>query len=362
MKKILMISSGFTYRKINYGGVNKMFLWLGNTLADNGYDVTFCCIHDKDISPRISNNAKTIVLEVPDSDSYFIRHFRFFTHATIRLNKVFKQGKYDYVFNFDGLAFYVILLLKLFYSYRFVVSERADPYYNQSFFEHLKRKLYKFVDILVCQTEGAKGFFSSKIKKKIVVIPNPITIPKEQWNLDNVKTQIAHVARLHLWQKRQDILLRAFAVFVEKHPQYTLNIYGGGPDEEKLRTLARDINISSSVVFAGNSSNVKEELLNAELFVLTSDFEGMPNALMEAMALGMPVVSTKCSPGGAEALIENNNNGVLVDCGDVEGLAKAMTQLVDNKQLMTKISYEARLSMENYNPEKIISLWENIIV
>ena len=356
-----MVNNGFTYRTINYGGVNKMFLWLGNALANEGYKITFCCIHDTEKSDRISANANSIELAVPAYTSYFRKHLSFLYHATKELNKVIKNGKYDYVMNFDGMAFYVLLFLRLFHSFKFVVSERADPNYNQSGLASIKRKLYRYVDILVCQTEGAKGYFSMKIQRKSTVIPNPVDIPREEWNISATKKEIAHVARLHIWQKRQDVLLHAFADFINKHPDYKLNIYGGGPDEEKLQSLAKELNILHNVIFHGNTKDVKEKLLRNEMFVLSSDFEGMPNALMEAMALGMPVVSTKCSPGGAEALISNGENGLLVECGDSQGLCKALCDMVENNEQKLNMAKQARLSMKDYEPKQIISLWEQIL-
>ena len=361
MVKILMVSSGFTYRTINYGGVNKMFLWLGNTLASEGYDVSFCCIHDIERSERIDSSVKSIELSVPTSTSFIKKHILFFYHATKLLKKILKDGQYDYVFNFDGMEFYVLLFLRRFFPFKFVVSERADPNYNHSFLARLKRWLFRYVDVLVCQTEGAKQCFNNRIQNKTVVIPNPIKLPKHVWDIKKTKREIAHVARLHIWQKRQDILLKAFALFHTNHPDFILNLYGGGQDEMKLRDLTAALKISSFVVFHGNTSEIGEKLLNNELFVLTSDFEGMPNALMEAMATGMPVISTKCSPGGAEALIRDGINGLLVECGDIQGLAAALSRMADNFQFEIQLANNARISMRDYSPEVIISMWEKIL-
>ena len=356
-----MVNNGFTYRKINYGGVNKMFLWLGNSLAEDGYEVTFCCIHDKERSERISSKVKSIELGIPAHERYFRKHTSYLFHSTRHLRKVLKDGNYDYVFNFDGLAFYVLLFLRLFYSYQFVVSERADPNYNQSKLAILKRWLYQYVDVLVCQTEGAKSFFPFKTQKKSVVIPNPIEIPSDQWCIKSTSRQIAHTARLHIWQKRQDVLLNAFSLFRKNHKDYKLNIYGSGPDDDKLKEMVEKLGIGKSVIFHGNTTNVRAELLKNEMFVLTSDFEGMPNALMEAMALGMPVISTKCSPGGAESLIRDNENGLLTECGDVKCLADALCKYADNRQMEETFGIYARQAMKKYNPKEIIMRWEKLI-
>lgn len=361
MKKLLFVGNGFNYRHINYGGVNKMFLWLGNTFAESGYDVTFCCIHDKKRAEKISSKAKSIELGIPAHNNYLRKHTSYLFHSTVQLRKVLKDGNYDYVFNFDGLAFYVLLFLRRFHSFQFVVSERADPNYNQSKLASLKRRLYQFADILVCQTEGAKSFFSLKTQKKSVVIPNPIEIPMEQWDIKSTSKQVAQAARLHIWQKRQDVLLKAFSIFSKTHTDYILNIYGDGPDDKQLKEMAMELGLGNSVIFHGNTTNVREKLLKNEIFVLTSDFEGMPNALMEAMALGMPVISTKCSPGGAEALIHDEEDGILTDCGDEKGIADALCKYADNQQIEERYGKQARQTMKRYNPKEIIKLWEQLL-
>lgn len=355
-----MVSSGLTYRAINYGGVNKMFLWLGNCLSHNGYEVTFCCIHDRKRSDKIDANVKSIELAVPTYSSFVKNHILFFYHATSALNKVLKNEKYDYVLNFDGMAFYILLYLKIYHPFRFIVSERADPNYNHSKLARLKRFLYRYVDILVCQTEGAKKCFPKVIQSKSIVIPNPIYIPNEKWQREKVNPSIANVGRLHIWQKRQDVLIKAFSFIHKSYPKYELNLYGSGPDEEKLRQLAKEYGIEKVVFFHGEIKNVQEQLLFNEIFVLTSDFEGIPNALLEAMALGMPVISTKCSPGGAELLINDHENGLLVDCDDVHSLYRAFCEMVTKKEMADMFGVAARESVRRFSPEIIIRQWIDV--
>lgn len=358
--KLLIVSSKFSYGRGNYGGVNKMLLWLGNTLAmDPNYNVTFCTIYDKERSERICPEAKSIELSVQYHKSFARRNIYFFTYAFRRIKHLLKRGNYDYVVSFDGMAFYPLLYYMNRFKYTFVVSERADPNYDHSFFSSLKRKLYRYVGVLVCQTEGAKRCFSDRIQSKSIVIPNPISIPTNKWKRGTIHS-IACVGRLHIWQKRQDVLIRAFESFNKTYPEYVLNLYGSGPDEGELRSLAKENGLEEKVIFHGEIKNVQEKLLNNEIFALTSDFEGIPNALLEAMALGMPVISTKCSPGGAELLIKDHENGLLVNCDDVTSLSSALCEMASNIEMAEKYGASARESVKSFSPETIIKQWKEI--
>lgn len=360
MKRVLIVNSKFTYGKINYGGVNKMLLWLGNSLHKEGYNVEFCTLYDTERADRIDKEIPSYEYGINYYSSYWKRNFYFLKDSYSCLNKHFKTHQYDYVVSFDGLAFFTLLALRNKYKYKFVVSERSDPNNNHSAIAVLHRKLYKYVDLLVCQTEGAKNCFSKKIQEKSVVIPNPIEIPAEQWSSGINTCAIACVGRLDIWQKRQDVLLRAFKSVHDTHANYILNIYGSGPDEDKLKSLTEELDITDSVVFNGAVSNVNSLLMNNELYVISSDFEGIPNTLLEAMALGMPVVATKCSPGGAEFLINNNENGVLVDCNNPAQLADAINYMIENRDKAANMGSNARTSVNRFVPSKIIQLWKSV--
>lgn len=361
MKKILLVYHALSSGEFSYAGMEKMMVWLGNSLANKGFDITFCTFYDTSRCNGYSDKVKSIELGLTYSNSFIKRNFYTFIYGTKKLRSLYKKGDYDYVISFGDTIFFNILLIKLFYKINLITSERGDPYHSANFLERLRRMLLKYSEVIVFQTNGARDFFPESIKRKSIIISNPVTIPKEQWNQFNARERIVFVGRIDFWQKRPDLLLKAFAIVHKKFKNYLLDICGSGSEIERLKNLADELNISDFVVFHGAVNNVNDFLLGAEIFVLTSDFEGIPNALLEAMAIGMPVVSTDCSPGGAAMLIDSGNNGLLVPKGNINSIAEAICYLIDNKKIASSMAIQARETMKQYSPASIINKWIDII-
>lgn len=361
MKQILLVYHALSSGEFSYAGMEKMLVWLGNNLAEQGYDVTFCTLYDNERCSKFSNKTKSIELGLSYHDSFIKRNFTTFILGSLKLQKVLSQG-YDYVINFGDTVFFLTLLLKRFNHYKLISSERGDPYNSANFLERLRRRLLKYSDDIVFQTTGARDFFSEQIRNKSTVIANPIEIPSAKvWSLENASKRIAFVGRIDFWQKRLDILVHAFKIVHEKYPDYFLDICGSGSEIGKLKELIDELELGSSVMLYGAVKNVYEVLLNAEMFVLTSDFEGIPNALLEAMSIGMPVISTDCTPGGAALLIGNDENGLLVNRGDIEGISNAIIKFIENKEYACEKAINARHSMNRFSPAIIIEKWNNVL-
>lgn len=361
MNNILLVHSSFPHQGNNYGGAKKMITWLGNNLSKNNFNVTFCSIYDKERPDSFVPAVNSIELGISKSNSFIQRNLIFFIAFYKKIKNIFNQEQYDCVISFGETSYFILLLLKRFYGYKLIVSERLDPNYNNNFFDKLRRYCYKYADFLVCQSEGAKNSFSKQIQKRCIVISNPISIPAVEWIKEKANKTIATSGRLYLTQKRQDVLIEAFAIFHKSHPNYKLHIYGDGQDLFIIKRMITELSLDNHVILWGRVENVIERLINDGLFVMTSDYEGVPNALLEAMSIGMPCISTKCSPGGVEMVIENNKNGLLTECGDVIELADKMNHIANNPDVAFTLGNEARSSMNNYSPQKIIKQWIEII-
>jgi len=182
--------------------------------------------------------------------------------------------------------------------------------------------------------------------------------------LDNAidsKNEISFVGRFEIKQKRQDIMLKAFHLVQKEIKDIKLVFYGDGEDVNVIKTMVNNLKLNDKIVFRGKVDNVESHIYNSKLFVLTSDYEGIPNSLIEAMSLGLPCISTDCDPGGARLLIKDNINGLLVPKGDEKKIAEAILFLLRNPVSAYKIGQEARKILEEYSEDKIIYLWKTYI-
>ncbi|EXJ23320.1 Alpha-1,4-N-acetylgalactosamine transferase PglH [Alkalibacterium sp. AK22] len=353
--KILFVAENLTY-----GGAPRRFVELANEMSNRGAQVSILLLSGY-------NRLKNVIdkdIEIIEKSSSITTSNWFKRNVFQRLKKIkiirneLNISDYDIVISFNDMTNIDVLLLKYVKKFNIIISERSDPYYNNWYLKFLKKILFKKANGVVFQTEGARDFFDSKVKKNSTIIPNPIS-SKNQFNRYDVQTKkiIVNVARFWLYQKRQDILLKAFKEFNKKYPSYKLVLFGDGPDENKIKKIIIELGLENHVILAGVSDNLIEEIKIAEIFVLTSDFEGMPNALIEAMAVGLPVVSTDCSPGGSRYLINNNLNGLLVDRGNHIEVCNAMLKIADNPDFAQHIGNNARKILDTLNEEKINNTW-----
>ena len=219
-------------------------------------------------------------------------------------------------------------------DYPVIVADRNDPRYEcRNLMRRVLRYfLYKYkADRVVVQTKNNTRFYPSRVRRKIEVIYNPISIQSEKIGCAlSVPKQklLVNVARLER-QKNQKMLLRSFKGVFEKHPEYRLIIYGEGQMREELLSYSKTLGIEDYVFFPGRESDIIEKIKVATIFVLSSDYEGMSNSMLEAMCIGLPVVSTEVS--GAIDLITDNVNGSLVPIGDEVLMTEAILSIIEDE-------------------------------
>lgn len=267
------------------------------------------------------------------------------------------------VFSFFTMIGLYILVSSLGTKAKIVISERLDPAQSipkKKWLFIIRKLLYRFAAGFVFQTKDAMLFFDENVQKKSWIIPNPI---KE--NLPNRyegarSKRIVTFARLEP-QKNYPLLIDAFYEFHKVHNDYTLEIYGQGEMEQVLKEQVSMLGLKHSIFFMGFVSNIHERVVDASMFVLSSDYEGLSNSMLEAMAIGLPCICTDCPPGGAKMFIDNMQNGLLVPIKDKKSIVEAMNLLADDVVLRNKISCNAAKVRYELSKEIICEKWLEFI-
>lgn len=270
----------------------------------------------------------------------------------------------DVLIAFLDIAIFLSLAATVFLPIKVVVSERNNPYRNttNSWLQRLNNCLYRRADAIVLQTHQIAQTFSTSLQPRIRVIPNPVARARRQvsdYPVQHHHKVIIAVGRL-AFQKGFDLLIRALATLPPEHAAWQLRIVGTGEEHDKLMQLCDELSVSDRVTWVGRVTDVETELLRASIFVLPSRFEGFPNALCEAMAVGLPVVATRCE-FGPEETIQHGDNGWLVPVDDVDELSKALHRLASDAALGERLGTRAKNIQDTYGIDKVMAQWEAVV-
>lgn len=331
------------------GGAERVISVLANAFTEKGIETKIMMTAGDACDYELHSDIELFQAGEVTGGSVIKRFARVF-----RMRRLFKENSDAILVAFEPDATFFAGIAKMGLSMKLLASERNDP---KSFGNSKVRKFaYRWADKLVFQTRDAMEYFAPEIQKKGCVIPNPISDSLPEPYTGQRKKTVVAVSRLEP-QKNHKMMLQAFAEFVRKYPEYTLYLYGKGSLEGELRQLAVTLQIEDKVIFEGFRKDVMKEIREAGMFVLSSDYEGISNSLLEAMAVGLPVISTDCPCGGSRLCISHGVNGLLTPVGNAESLEKAMTQIASSEEEAVSMGQEAVKVREQFSSQSIVEQW-----
>lgn len=343
------------------GGVQRVMSILANYFAEHHVKVTLITLSEEPAFYPLHESVCHIKLSIMGCNRF--KPFRILGTALRSLNcisktrKLAEQIRPDVALCFMDMPSAVGTFALKNTGVPVVISERMCPGYGLTFrMKLLKRMAYSLAEGYVFQTKQAQSCYSERIRIRSRVIPNPLSqgIPAP-WEAARTRRIVA-VGRL-TEQKGFDTLLYAFQGVAEKIPDYNLTIYGNGPLRDDLLLLSRKLNIQERVEFIDAVPDIWERIKDAACLVMPSRSEGFPNILLEALALGLPVVATDC-PNGPSEMIRNGENGRLVPVDDIEALTEAIHHTLVDSSWTDHLSKTAEQICKQYACENICNQWE----
>jgi GalNAc-alpha-(1->4)-GalNAc-alpha-(1->3)-diNAcBac-PP-undecaprenol alpha-1,4-N-acetyl-D-galactosaminyltransferase len=267
------------------------------------------------------------------------------------------------VLSFEERTNVLVVVATLGLPLRRVVSERTDPTRHEigAVWELMRRLTYPFADAVVVQTARLLPWARRTALRPGAAhaIPNPLRALKQCGPAPAAReTMIAALGRLWL-EKGHDVLIRAFAAVAPDYPEWRLTIVGEGPERAALTALTASLGVAERVEMPGWMDVPEEVLARAAVFVMSSRYEGFPNALLEAMGAGLPVISTAC--GGTEEMIEEGRNGYIVPIDDVDALAAALRRLLGDRGLRERLAADAYVAALRYSPRHVVPMWDAVL-
>ena len=343
----------FVVSALHGGGAERVVATLASRCAQSGDEVTILMTAGDACVYHLHERVKVLSIGQQSHGNPLVQLGRLF-----RLRSYFKMHPDSRIGSFSTSINLFTIVASLGLKNRVIVSERNDP--NQCRYKVLRNGIYRFGRGFVFQTKEARAHFPASIQRKGIVIPNPLRkgLPAVYTGVREKK--IAAAGRLEP-QKNHRLLLEAFAGFHKKYPEYTLHLFGEGRLEGPLREKAVMLQIENYVIFEGFRSDILETIRTYDMYVLSSDYEGISNSLMEAMALGLPCVATDCPIGGSALCIRHGRNGLLVPAGNRAALQAAMEKLAGDRAVSARVGKHAAKIRERFAEEKIADRWRSYI-
>lgn len=355
------------------GGIQKVTLLKANALADIPQNKVYIIVTDNwmnhplihELSPKITFINLQINYYKDDYKSKFhqiISNFKIINHY-FKLQKVISQIQPDIIISVGQSEKYIVPLLHT-NAIRIREIHFNSNYRNFTYKSKILAKFLNFLDYKVMSKGYNKMVLLTKEDKdtyfknnnKFIYIHNPVTFDSTNtinYNLNS--NYVIGVGRLNT-QKDFISLIKAWHLVQKECPTWKLKIVGEGPERTNLEQEIKRLNLGNSVILTGYSNNVRKEMLESSIFVMTSFFEGFPLVLLEAMSCGLPPVTFtyRCGP---KDIIIDGNNGLLIYNRDIKSLSEKLIYLIQHPDIRKDMGNQALTRVDNFSINNIIDKW-----
>lgn len=349
----------FISRTLTGGGAERFVSIIASHLAKRGEDVTVLLYERSKIEYPL--HEKVSVRTMPNQPISFrgkINRISDMTH-------MIKDIDPDVIIPFIDTVVICAFLANIMLKRKFILTVRVSPWHEggTKFSKLMRRKIAKVADAIMIQNMEQAEYYPEEYREKTFVVPNPVSevfLGAEDREYRRNIENIIMVGRIEK-QKRFDLMIDATKQLISIGYNVRVSIFGMGSQEKELNEYIEKNGLTEKCKIAGRTTNIEQELRNSDLFVMTSDYEGMPNALMEAMATGIPVISSDCRTG-PKTLIQDGLNGLLFKTGDLNDLIENVKKMLDNPQYAEEMGRRARDFMRNcFTSDHTVAAFDDMI-
>lgn len=344
----------FFIGSLGTGGAERVISNLANHYAEKQWDVDIVILLHNDVGYRL--NGKINIVDMTAKKMSYMK-------ATLpwmaKIRKYVKVKKPDRIVSFVGRINALVLTATLGMKVPILVSERSDPLRDGRGKSMLQfcNLIYQRASAVVFQTRYQQSCFSSRLTKRSHIIPNPVSVSVDN-DITESEYEISTAGRLDEF-KNHAMLIDAIALVAKKHPEVQCMIYGEGEQRRNLEKKIKEYGLGNNVQLPGIKTDIHKWIARSSIFVMTSEYEGLSNALVEAMMLGKACITTDYP--GANEVIENDVTGIVVPRGNYKRLADEIGKLLDSKNNRKRLSEKAKEASARYQSIKVIKQWEELI-
>lgn len=349
----------FYIGSLDKGGAERVFVNLAEYFQSRGYQIVMVTQYRKADEYALADGIKRVISDITPQETTGSRLINFYRRVR-KLHRIWKEETPDLVLSCVGKNNFMTIVTTMFTKTKPVVSVvgEAKEEYPGRIMKFLANLLFPYASGVILQTERSRSFFSKRVSKTAVILPNSLNplFMRKRFQGEREK-RIVSVGRLDA-NKNHEMMIRAFAALADRYPEHTMTIYGEGELREVLQKLIGSLDLENRVFLPGVIPDVADKIEKAAVFLLVSYSEGISNALIEAMALGLPVIATDVPSGGTQELIRHGENGLVIPTGDEKALEKALDTLLSDRELAEKLGEEAHRIQERLAPDRVNEQWQ----